>query len=87
MPFGRQDVIGKPSLKLPALPDPPGPPEPRPVTPGLLAAREAKKAATDGLLSAIDRGPAVRETVARVVEHARLNHIGRLVDDTWERRR
>lgn len=71
------------SGKQPPLP---GPLHPRPVTPGLREAQAARRVATEGLLSVIDLGTQVRETVEQVQAHARLNHIGELLLETWGRR-
>lgn len=61
-------------------------PQPRPVTPGLLEARAARRESTDGLLSAIEQGREVRRVVENVANHGRLNHFGDMVAETFTRR-
>ena len=61
--------------------------EPRPVTPGLLAAKAALRESTDHLQAAIEREPEVREVAARVKEHARRNHFIELLSETLTVRR
>lgn len=63
-------------------PDPPPLPRPRPVTPGLIAAREAHRQATDELLGAIHGAAATRELADRVHEHGRRNHWSELWNNT-----
>lgn len=58
------------------------PPPPRSDTPGLLEARQARRSATDGLRSVIDRGPEVREAARKVEDHGRRNHFFDLLDLT-----
>lgn len=60
-------------------------PAPRPVTPGLLQARAARRDATDSLLETIQHGPAVRDLVDRVHEHGRRNHLVDLINVTLGR--
>lgn len=61
-------------------------PTPRPVTPGLLEARAARREATDALLWVIEQGPGVRDLVDRVHEHGRRNHWGEIFEQTMRRR-
>lgn len=65
---------------------PPEIPQPRAVTPGLLAAQAAQRDARDGLMEAIEQGPRVREVVERAREHVRRNHLGELFTATLQRR-
>lgn len=52
------------------------------VTPGIVAAREARRQSTDALMAVIQQGPGVRDLVHRVHEHERRNHLVELLDVT-----
>lgn len=66
-------------------PTPPTP-EPRPVTPGLLEAKAARRESTDHLVAAIERDHVVRHVAERVQEHARQNHFFELLAPTFTKR-